>query len=67
MNDLRIVAFAYACEPDSGSEPGVGWMWARMLAHLGETWVITRENNREAIEAALEVSTRTTCSGRSPL
>ena len=53
MTGVRIVAFAYACEPESGSEPGAGWMWARMLARLGETWVITRENNRAAIDAAL--------------
>jgi glycosyltransferase involved in cell wall biosynthesis len=48
---VRIVAMAYACEPGKGSEPGAGWAWARMLAGLGETWVITRANNREAIEA----------------
>jgi glycosyltransferase involved in cell wall biosynthesis len=53
MSGVRIVAFAYACEPESGSEPGVGWMWARMLARLGETWIVTRENNRAAIDAAL--------------
>ena len=50
---MRILAFAYACEPNRGSEPGAGWTWARMLARLGETWVVTRANNREAIEAAL--------------
>jgi glycosyltransferase involved in cell wall biosynthesis len=55
MTGVRIVAFAYACEPESGSEPGAGWMWARMLARLGETWVITRENNRHAIDTALPV------------
>ena len=53
MTDVRIVAFAYACEPETGSEPGAGWMWARMLARMGDTWVVTRENNRDAIEAAL--------------
>jgi glycosyltransferase involved in cell wall biosynthesis len=53
MTGVRIVAFAYACEPESGSEPGAGWMWARMLARLGESWVITRGNNRDAIEAVL--------------
>jgi glycosyltransferase involved in cell wall biosynthesis len=53
MTGVRIVAFAYACEPESGSEPGAGWMWARMLARIGEAWIITRENNREAIEAVL--------------
>src|SRR5919204_5478748 len=50
---LRILAFAYACAPREGSEPGVGWAWARMLAHLGHVWVITRENNRTAIEERL--------------
>jgi glycosyltransferase involved in cell wall biosynthesis len=50
---MRILAFAYACEPDRGSEPGAGWAWARMLARLGETWVITRRDYQESIEAAL--------------
>ncbi len=53
---VRILAFAYACEPDRGSEPAVGWWWARMLAELGETWVITRANNRFVIERALETT-----------
>jgi glycosyltransferase involved in cell wall biosynthesis len=51
---VRLLAFAYACEPLEGSEPGAGWMWARMLARYGDTWVITRSNNRERIEAAIE-------------
>lgn len=50
---MRIVVFAYACEPGEGSEPGAGWALARMLARHGDAWVITRENNREAIELAL--------------
>ena len=50
---MRILVFAYACDPEHGSEPGVGWIWARMLAHLGETWVVTRANNRAPIERAL--------------
>jgi glycosyltransferase involved in cell wall biosynthesis len=50
---MRIVVFAYACEPGTGSEPGTGWVWARILARLGETWVITRANNRGVIEDAL--------------
>lgn len=51
---MKIVAFAYACEPGKGSEPGAGWAWARILARLGDTWVITRENNRENIERDLQ-------------
>ena len=50
---MRILAFAYACEPAKGSEPGAGWGMARMLTELCETWVITRANNRESIEEAL--------------
>lgn len=36
-----------------GSEPGVGWNLARHLAKSHEIWVITRKNNRPAIEAAM--------------
>ena len=50
---MRILAFAYACAPGEGSEPGAGWAWARMLARMGDTWVITRSNNRDAIENGL--------------
>jgi glycosyltransferase involved in cell wall biosynthesis len=50
---LRILAFAYSCEPEKGSEPGAGWIFAQMLANLGEVWVVTRANNREPIEAEL--------------
>lgn len=50
---MRIVAFAYACEPGKGSEPGAGWAMAQLLAGSAETHVITRANNRDAIEAAL--------------
>lgn len=50
---MRILAFAYACAPGEGSEPGAGWVWSRMLASVGDTWVITRANNASAIEAEL--------------
>ena len=28
--------------PDVGSEPGTGWAWARILAGIGDVWVLTR-------------------------
>ena len=47
----RILLSAYACEPDRGSEPGVGWSWATELVRQGhEVTVLTRVANREAIE-----------------
>src|SRR5579862_6646539 len=48
---VKILLSAYACEPDKGSEPGVGWNWALALVRRGyEVHVLTRTNNREAIE-----------------
>lgn len=50
---MRILVFAYACEPGEGSEPGAGWAFVRMLSRLGEVTVVTRANNEEAIHAGL--------------
>ncbi|MGH9345260.1 MAG: glycosyltransferase family 4 protein [Terriglobia bacterium] len=49
----RILVSAYACEPGKGSEPGVGWNWVCQIARFNEAWVVTRANNRRAIESAL--------------
>jgi glycosyltransferase involved in cell wall biosynthesis len=49
----RVLLSAYACEPVKGSEPGVGWNWARQLSQFAEVWVLTRANNRSSIEAAV--------------
>lgn len=49
---MKLLLSAYACQPNSGSEPGVGWRWSIELARLGhEVHVLTRANNREAIES----------------
>lgn len=45
---------AYACEPGKGSEPGVGWSWARALSEVVQLTVITRANNRFIIESCKE-------------
>src|ERR1017187_879807 len=49
---LKVLMSAYACEPDKGSEPGVGWNWARQMSRWHDVWVLTRANNRSAIENA---------------
>ena len=54
MKRLKVLVSAYACEPDKGSEPGVGWNWVCQISRFAEVWVITRANNRPAIEGALE-------------
>ncbi|MBW1975515.1 MAG: glycosyltransferase family 4 protein [Deltaproteobacteria bacterium] len=50
---MKVLISAYACEPNKGSEPGVGWNWVKQIARFHEVWVITRANNREPIELAL--------------
>jgi glycosyltransferase involved in cell wall biosynthesis len=50
---VKVLISAYACEPDKGSEPAVGWSWARAAARDHDVWVLTRANNRESIERAL--------------
>ena len=52
---MKVLMSAYACEPGKGSEPGAGWAWTRAAALDNEVWVMTRENNREAIEGALRM------------
>ena len=51
---LKVLVSAYACEPDKGSEPGVGWNWVKQIAKRHEVWVLTRANNREPIERELK-------------
>jgi glycosyltransferase involved in cell wall biosynthesis len=50
---IKVLISAYACEPHKGSEPGVGWNWAKQIAKFAEVWVITRANNEEVIEEEL--------------
>ncbi|MFQ3626672.1 MAG: glycosyltransferase family 1 protein, partial [Cyanobacteriota bacterium] len=50
---LCILLSAYACRPNMGSEPGVGWNLARAIAQHQPVWVLTREDNRPFIEAEL--------------
>jgi glycosyltransferase involved in cell wall biosynthesis len=48
---MRILLSAFACDPNHGSEPGVGWAWASHLARSGhDVCVLTRERFRIALE-----------------
>lgn len=59
MKNKKILLSAYACEPNKGSEPGVGWHWALEIEKLGhEVWVLTRKNNQQRIEEYLQNNTK---------
>lgn len=48
---MKVLLSAYACRPNHGSEPAVGWNWAIEIAKLGhEVTVLTRKDNRTFIE-----------------
>lgn len=50
---MNVLISAYACEPNLGSEPGIGWNWALQAARDHKVWVLTREENPGMIEAEL--------------
>lgn len=50
---MKILLSAYACEPNKGSEQGVGWSWAVELSKYHDVWVVTRDNNEFTISTYL--------------
>lgn len=52
---LKVLVSAYACEPNRGTEPGVGWNTVVALAQYHQIWVFTSNVHRLAIEAELAV------------
>jgi len=51
---MRILLSAYACRPNAGSEPGVGWNWATHLAARGmQVHVLVAKRNQAPVEVGL--------------
>lgn len=50
---LRVLLSAYACGPNRGSEPGVGWNAVTEVARDHDVWVITSREHKAAIEEAV--------------
>ncbi len=50
---LEVLVNAYACSPNMGSEPGMGWNWVSNLAKYCELFIITEEEFRDKIEAVV--------------
>jgi len=49
---LRVVMFAYDCDPKLGSEHGVGWTWALAASRCAEVTVVTQSKYEHNIVAA---------------
>lgn len=52
--ELKIFVSAYACEPNLGSEIGVGWHWVLEMSKYFKLWILTRKSNQATIETWLE-------------
>jgi glycosyltransferase involved in cell wall biosynthesis len=48
---LNVLLAAYACNPRQGSEEGVGWEWANLIAKDHEVMVVTAAFHRNDIES----------------
>ena len=46
---MKILLSAYACEPEKGSEPGIGFRTLLALAADNDVWLLTRANNVKAL------------------
>ena len=46
----KVILSAFACEPDEGSEPEVGWKWAQVMAGSCDIIVVTQKKNQRRIE-----------------
>jgi glycosyltransferase involved in cell wall biosynthesis len=53
---LKVLISAFACDPFSGSEEGVGWGWVKNLARYNDIWVISADFHRPTIEKAIKDS-----------
>ncbi|MCY2954572.1 MAG: glycosyltransferase family 4 protein [Planctomycetota bacterium] len=50
---MKVLLSAYSCQPNRGSEPGVGWNVATELSRSHHVWVITQPENQPMIERAI--------------
>jgi glycosyltransferase involved in cell wall biosynthesis len=50
---MKLLLSAYSCNPGHGSEPGVGWNTVLQAARFHDVWVLTHNEGREGIAAAI--------------
>lgn len=44
---MKILVTAHGCNPNRGSEPGVGWHWVKEISKNNNIWVITRVGSKK--------------------
>lgn len=51
---MNVLLTVFACNPNQGSEPGIGWGWVLALSQSCQLTVLTTTCNRPEIEQALQ-------------
>jgi glycosyltransferase involved in cell wall biosynthesis len=46
----KVLVVAYACDPNMGSEPGVGWHMVKEIARFADPFVLVSSRYRDSIE-----------------
>ncbi|MGF7233644.1 MAG: glycosyltransferase family 4 protein [Frankia sp.] len=50
---MKVLISAYACAPDTGSEPGAGWEFVRLVAQEHDVWILSCVTYRDRFDAGL--------------
>ncbi len=50
MHNKTILVSAYSCEPNRGSEPGVGWDYVSEMSKSYKLIVLTRDDKKKELE-----------------
>src|SRR5258708_7771481 len=50
---MKLLLSAFACEPDRGSEPGIGWGVVSEAARRHTVWALVNTKHRDAIQQHL--------------
>lgn len=53
-HQLNVLISAYACSPNHGSEPGVGWNWITQIAKYCKVFVITEAEFKTEIQKSVQ-------------
>ena len=52
---MRILYYSFSCEPNAGSDEGLGWLWPFYMRTYHEVYVVTRKDREPQIERYLLV------------
>lgn len=55
---MNVLLIGYACDPNKGSEEGVGWGWVQMIRRFAEVDVITADFNEPGLRGREQAGLR---------